>query len=310
MKKIILLPLALLSILFVGCDQESPTNKDLYPQKVYIVGAADKIVDRDLNIGDAPYDTVSISVAVSGSRSTAKNLTVTVGEIDTAITIYNTKNLSGTATQYRKIANSVYTYPSKTVTISAGQVNNTFPIYIKPASFHCDSLYMIALRLTSTTAYSLVKTDTVALVRLNMVNKYSGLYNMSGVIRNTTNPKDTVIYKMARNLKATDNGNTVRMYHFTNEFTQGDINDYRPTNTFKITVNADNTLTLKPWNSFAIIDGGGTYIPNLKLYSIWYTFKDDKGVIRKTVGYLYMTRKTTAEQQVIDDWIEEHPLAK
>jgi len=309
MKNKILLPLALLSILVVGCDQESPLSKDLYPQSVYIVGATDKIVDRDLNIGDTPYDTVSISVAVSGSRSSTKDVTVTVGEIDTAITIYNTKNLSGTATQYRKIADSFYTYPSKSLTIKAGQVYNTFPIYIKPASFQCDSLYMIALRLTSTTAYSLIKTDTVALVRLNMMNKYSGLYYMKGVIRNTTNPKDTVIYNMARNLKATDDGKTIRMYHFANEFTEGDINDYRPTNAFKITTNADSTLTLNTWKNFDLKTGGGLYYPSLKLYYIWYTF-NDKGVIRKTVGYLYKATKTTAEQKVIDDWIEDHPLGK
>ncbi|MBV5283650.1 MAG: DUF4361 domain-containing protein [Paludibacter sp.] len=311
MKNIILLPLALLSILFVGCDQESSNDKDLYPQSVYIVGAADKIVDRDLNIGDTPYDTVSISVAVSGSRPSDQDVTVTVGEMDTAITIYNKKNVSGTVAQYRKIADSVYTYPSNSLIIKAGQVYNTLPIHIKPASLQCDSLYMIALRLTSTTAYSLIKTDTVALVRLNLVNKYSGLYYMNGVIRNTdpTKAKDTVVYKIARNLKATDDGKTVRMYHFANEYVPGDINDYRPTNTFKITVNADNTLTLKTWKDFAIIAGGGTYDPSLKLYSIWYTF-DDKGVIRKTTGYLYKARKTTAEQKVVDDWIEDHPLGK
>ena len=311
MKNIILLPLALLSILFVGCDQESSNDKDLYPQSVYIVGAADKIVDRDLNIGDTPYDTVSISVAVSGSRSSNQDVTVTVGEMDTAITIYNKKNVSGTVAQYRKIADSVYTYPSNSLIIKAGQVYNTLPIHIKPASLQCDSLYMIALRLTSTTAYSLIKTDTVALVRLNLVNKYSGLYYMNGVIRNTdpTKAKDTVVYKIARNLKATDDGKTVRMYHFSNEYVSGDINDYRPTNTFKITVNADNTLTLKTWKDFAIIAGGGTYDPSLKLYSIWYTF-NDKGVIRKTTGYLYKARKTTAEQKVVDDWIEDHPLGK
>lgn len=311
MKNIILLPLALLSILFVGCDQESPNDKDLYPQSVYIVGATDKIIDRDLNIGDAPYDTVSISVAVSGSRASTQDVTVTVGEMDTAITIYNKKNVSGTVAQYRKIADSVYTYPSNGLIIRAGEVYNTLPIYIKPASFHCDSMYMIALRLTSTTAYSLIKTDTVALVRLNLVNKYSGLYYMNGVIRNTdpAKAKDTVVYSMARNLKATDDGKTVRMYHFANEYVSGDVNDYRPTSTFKITINADNTLTIKTWKDFAIIAGGGTYIPSLKLYSIWYTF-NDKGVIRKTTGYLYKARKTTAEQKIVDDWIEDHPLAK
>jgi hypothetical protein len=305
---LLILPLAILSFLFAGCDVESPMDKDLYPQKVYIVGAPDKIVDRDLNIGDV-QDTISISVAVSGSRPSDKDVTVTVGEDDEAIDTYNVKNLSALVTQYRKVADGVYSYPSDKVTIKAGQQYNTFPIHITTASFHCDSLYMIPLKLKSTSAYELNNTDTVALVRINMVNKYSGLYYMYGVIRNTTNPKDSLIYRMSRNLKAIDNGKTVRMYHFNNEFIQGDTRDYRPSHTFKITVNNDNTLSFATYKDFAIIDGGGTYIPDLKLYSLWYTFNDN-GVVRKTVGYLYKSRKTTSEQRIIDDWIEEHPLAK
>jgi antitoxin component YwqK of YwqJK toxin-antitoxin module len=168
---------------------------------------------------------------------------------------------------------------------------------------------MLPLKLTSTSAYKLNKTDTVALVRINMVNNYSGLYYMYGVIRNTTNAKDTLVYKMARNLKATDNGQTVRVYHYKNEFIQGDNIDYRPSNTFKITVNADNTLSFATWKNFAIITGGGKYYPDLKLYDLWYTFTEN-GVIKKTVGYLYKATTTTAAQRVIDDWIEVHPLGK
>jgi len=306
MKNTILLPLALLSFFLVGCDVESPTSKDLYPQQVYIVGATDKIIDRDLNIG-VLTDTVSISVAVSGSRPSSQDVTVTLGEDSAAISTYNTRNLSALITQYRKLADNIYSYPSNKVTIKAGQVYSTFPIHIKTSTFHCDSLYMIPLKLTSTTAYNLIKTDTVALVKLNMVNEYSGLYYMYGVIRNTEDVKDTVVYKMARNLLATDNGKTVRMYHYKNEFIQGDMNDYRPSNAIKIIVNADNTLSFATWQDFEILDGGGKYYPDLKLYDMWYTFYDN-GVIRKTVGYLYKSRKTIEAQRVIDNWIEEHPL--
>jgi len=308
MKNIILLPLALLSIFFVGCDVESPMSKDLYPQQVYIVGALDKIIDRDLNIGNVP-DTISISVAVGGSRPSSQDVTVSVAEQQDAVSLYDSKNLSNLVTQYRKLGDSIYTYPSTSLTIKAGQVYNTFPIYITPTTLQCDSLYMLPLKLTSTSAYTLDKTDTLALVRINMVNKYSGLYYMNGVIRNTTDPTDTLSYKMSRNLIATDNGKTVRMYHYNNEYIQGDTKDYRPTSTFKITVNADNTLSFATWENFAIITGGGTYIPKLKLYNLWYTYNDN-GVIRKTVGYLYKSCSTTAEQHVVDDWIEDHPLSK
>ena len=107
MKNIILLPLALLSFFFAGCDVESPMDKDLYPQKVYIVGASDKIIDRDLNIGNFP-DTVSISVAVSGSRLSSQDVLVTLGEDKDAVATYDFKNLSALVTQYRKIADGIY----------------------------------------------------------------------------------------------------------------------------------------------------------------------------------------------------------
>lgn len=308
MKNIILLSLALLPIFFVGCDVEDPLSKDLYPQQVYIVGATDKIVDRDLNIGNLT-DTISISVAVSGSRQSSQDVTVSVAEQKDAVSNYDSKNLSDLVTQYRNLPANIYTYPSKTLTIKAGQVYNTYPIYIKPASLQCDSLYMLPLKLTSTSAYKLDKTDTVALVRINMVNKYSGSYYMYGVIRNTANPNDSVVYKMSRTLMATDNGQTVRMYHYKNEYIQGDTKDYRPGYTLKITVNADNSLSFAAWQDFPIISGGGTYIPKLKLYNLWYTYNDN-GVIRKTIGYLYKDCKTSAEQHVIDDWIEDHPLSK
>lgn len=308
MKNIILLPLILLTCFFAGCDVVSPMSKDLFPQIVTIVGAPDKIIDRDLNIGKLP-DTISISVSVSGSRPSSQDVTVTLGEDKDAIATYNVKNLSALITQYRKLAVGIYSYPLTNLTIKAGQNYATFPIYITPTTFQCDSQYMIPLKLTSTSAFKLNKTDTVALVRLNMVNKFSGLYNMSGMIRNTTNVADSIVYKMARNLKATDNGQTVRMYHYKNEFVQGDIVDYRPTNAFKITVNADNTLSLATWKNFPIIAGGGKYYPEIKLYSLWYTFTEN-GVVKKTTGYLYKATTTIAAQRVIDNWIEANPLGK
>src|ERR1035437_278616 len=291
MKNIILLTLALLLFFMVGCDVKSPMDKDLYPQQGTIGGAPDKIVDRNLNIGYL-QDTVSISVAVSGSRPSSQDVMVTVGEDKDAIATYDVKNLSALITQYRKLAAGLYSYPSTSLTIKAGQNYNTFPIYITPTTLHCDSLYMLPLKLTSTSAYTLNKTDTVALVRLNMVNNYSGLYYMYGVIRNTTNVKDTLVYAMSRNLKATDNGQTVRMYHYKNEFIQGDNIDYRPSNALKIKVNADNTLSFATWQNFPIITGGGKYHPDLKLYDLWYTFTEN-GVIKKTVGYLYKATTTT-----------------
>lgn len=299
MKKIILFSLSLVA-LFAGCgEDDSPMNKELYPQKVYIVGARNQVIDRDIDLGNSP-DTIFLSVAVSGSLPLSKDVSVTLAENPDEVPLYNARNVSGAAVQFRKPDAAIYSYPLDQVTISAGQIYSTYPIYIDPATLQCDSLYMVPLRLSSISDYELSDNDTTVLVRLNLINQYSGLYYVKGMLRSTTNPKDSVVYRMARNLVATDNGNTVRMYHFNNQTDQ-----YRPTHTFKITINSDNSLSFATWDQFIMHDGGGTYYPDVKVYDFWYEY-DNKGTRWRAEGVLYLERKTSAEQEVLDDWLEEH----
>ena len=299
MKKIILFSLSLVA-LFAGCgEDDSPMSKELYPQKVYIVGARDQLIQRDIDLGNST-DTILVSVAVSGSLPLTKDVTVTLVENPNEVALYNERNVSGAAVQFQKPDAAIYSYPLDQLTIKAGQVYNTYPIYINPATLQCDSLYMIPLRLSSISDYNLSDNDTTVLVRFNLMNQYSGLYYVRGMLKNTVNLNDSVIYRMARTLVATDNGSTVRMYHFNNE-----TKDYRPSHTFKITVNSDNSLSFATWDQFVIHDGGGTYHPDVKVYDFWYEY-DNNGTRWRAEGVLYLERKTSAEQEVLDDWIEEH----
>ena len=298
MKDILLFSL-FLALLLVWCDVNSPMDKDLYPQKVYIVGARDQVIDSDINLGNVP-DTISISVAVSCSRPLNHDVTVTLGEEPTEIQVYNHRNLSSEAVQYQKPDASVYSFPLDQLTVKAGDVYNTYPIRINPSTLHCDSLYMLPLRLKSISDYVLSDNYTTVLVRFNLMNKYSGLYYVRGLLKNTTDPNDSLVYLMARNLVATDNGSTVRMFHYNNE-----TKDYRPTHTFKITVNSDNSLSYATWDKFVIYDGGGTYHPDVKVYDFWYEY-DNNGTRWRAEGVLYKERKTTEEKEILDEWLEAH----
>jgi len=291
----------LLAALFSGCGKDdSPMNTELYPQKVYIVGARDQVINRDIDLGNIP-DTISISVAVSGSLPLSKDVTVTLGEYPAEIDLYNERNVSGEAIQYQKPESTLYSFPLDKVIIKAGEIYGTYPIHIDPSTLQCDSLYMIPLRLTSISDYELADNDTTVLVKLNLVNKYSGLYYVDAILKNMDNPNDSVVYKMARNLVATDNGSTVRMFHFNNE-----TKDYRPNYTFKMAVNeADSTLSFATWDQFMIYDGGGMYYPSVKVYDFWYEFDKD-GTKWRAQGVMYKERKTTKEQNELDDWLEEH----
>lgn len=289
-----------LAMIFASCEKENaPMEVDLFPVKVYIVGTSDQLIERDIHLGNS-IDTISISVAVSGSRPTNKDVTVTLRENAAEIDLYNQRNVSGESVQYQKVSDSIYSYPLDQITIKAGEIYNTFPAYIQPKTLHCDSLYMIPLRLNTISDYELSDNDTTVLIRLHLKNDYSGLYYVDGMLKNTANSNDSTIYKMSRNLVATDDGNTVRMYHFNLE-----TKDYRPTHTFKITINSDNSLSYSTWEDFIIYDGGGVYHPEVKLYEFWYEFDKD-GVRWRSEGVMYMERKTSKEQEVLDDWLDEY----
>ena len=51
MKRIAFFSITLLLACMAGCDNKIPMEENLWPETVYLVGAKDKIINRDLNIG-------------------------------------------------------------------------------------------------------------------------------------------------------------------------------------------------------------------------------------------------------------------
>ena len=303
MKKIAFFSMTLLIMCMAGCDNKIPMEEDLWPETVYLVGAKDKIIDRNLNIG-YEKDTIYTSVAISGSLPTKENVIVTIEESPSSIDEYNRKERGSDDILYRTLADGIYSFPQENVKVNKGEEYGTYPIHIDPSTLHVDSLYMLALKLSKTSHFELAKEDTVVMIRLNLMNDYSGLYYMDGVIKPADNPKDSIIYKSPRTLQAVVDGNTVRMYHQKNEWSKGST-DYRPDFCFNITVNPDNSVTLKPWDKFKLISGGGKYYPEMEVYDLWYTFEED-GIQKKTRGFVYKERKNDDEVRKINDWMEEN----
>ena len=133
-------------------------------------------------------------MAISGNRSLGSDVKVTLEECPEAIDTYNQREVSARARQYRPLSTDIYQIPSYDVTVRKGEVFHTLPVYVNPSSLHCDSLYMLAFRIAATSMYEATKIDTVALLRMNLVNKYSGQYYMNGVIKNVDNPNDSLVY--------------------------------------------------------------------------------------------------------------------
>lgn len=303
MKKLAFFPISLLVISLASCNNKIPMEEELWPETVYLVGAKDKIIDRSLNIG-YDKDTVYASVAISGSLPTKENVVVRLVESPQTIEEYNRKERGSDDIMYRTLAEGIYSFPNENVEVRKGDVYGTYPIHIDPSTLHIDSLYMLAFKLEETSRFELAKEDTVVMIRLNLMNDYSGLYYMDGVIKPVNDPNDSIVYKSPRTLQAVVDGNTVRMYHQKNEWSKGST-DYRPGFCFNITVNPDNSVTLKPWDQFKLISGGGRYYPEMEVYDLWYTFEED-GVQKKTRGFVYKERTNDDDVRLINDWMEEN----
>lgn len=288
-----------LAIVFmaVGCSEDYPLNKEQYKKVVYLTRAIDDVKEEYVNYA-YDRDTIYISVSVSGTTYTDRDIRVTFKEDNEAISIYNKRNLSSADIQNLHLPKAAYEYPQEDVIIKAGKNTAIYPVYIYPERLHCDSLYMLPVSIKTISAYELKDDiDTVLLARVNTVNNYSGKYHIRGSIINLeTGNKQS--YDMPRKLVAT-NKNSVRVYHEVPE-----TKTYLQSHTFTISVNGDNSLIFAPWNRFELTDGGGTYLPNMKLFDIWYEYTSGEEKYR-VEGYLYEVPETEIEQENIDDWIDE-----
>ncbi|WP_034541688.1 BT_3044 domain-containing protein [Phocaeicola paurosaccharolyticus] len=303
MKKIAILSATLITVLMASCDSKIPMEEALWPESVYLVGAKDKIVDKQLNIG-YENDTIYASIAISGSQPTSQDVTISILNVPSMIEQYNKKERGSDDIMYRALHEGIYNFPQENAIVKKGDTYGTYPILINPSTLHVDSLYMIALKIDKSSAFDLVKEDTVVLYRLNLMNNYSGQYYMDGIIKSVDNPNDSTVYKLPRTLQAVKDGNTVRMYHQKNEWSKG-ATDYRPKYCFTMTVNSDNSVTLKTWDQFELISGGGKYYPEMKVYDIWYTFKEN-GETKKVRGFVYKERENDDQVRLINDWMDEN----
>lgn len=116
MKKLAFLSAVLLAASMVGCDNRIPLEEEQYPRSVYLVGAGEVMINRDLNIG-YDVDTIYASVAVSGSLSTPSDVLATVVESPESVDAYNNKELGSDDIHYRNPGAGIYSFPQENVVV-------------------------------------------------------------------------------------------------------------------------------------------------------------------------------------------------
>lgn len=182
MTKKLSLMLLLLAAGTLSCEDRNPIGEEQYFKQLYIVGShhTQVVTKFDVAYSAAPQPAY-ISVAVGGSLNIDHDVAVTVAHDEGAIEWYNNKYMWNQPAKYRKLDAALYSIPSMTATIKAGQVYARLPFTVTTEALHCDSLYALAFEIASASDFTIAPADTVLILNFNLVNSYSGTYQLSAV---------------------------------------------------------------------------------------------------------------------------------
>lgn len=275
-----------------SCSVENPLDEEQYVKKVSIVGAYNIIQTKKVNYsGDGSFYT---SVSIGGSLPPATDVNVTLGLADPGnLVAYNRKNVLPGEIKYQDLPADWYKLDSWITTVKAGELYARVPITVDVSKIEADSLYVIPLEIKSVSAYEKVDADTVLLLNIKMINNYSGTYNYTGTVTKIVNGEPDLgsVSKVnaTRTLTAIDAG-TVRLYKNSDVQKMENLD----ASAYTMTINSDNSVTIKPWKDLNITEGSGTFDPEKNEFKIKYTTVEN--------GTTYLTEATieTGETGVTD----------
>jgi hypothetical protein len=280
----------------LSCEDINVRETEQYIKQVYIVGAADVAWNFDVPYASDPQP-VYISVATGGTQPIDEEVTVTLRHNDTSLNWYNNKYLFGAPAKCRRLGDDKFSIPSMNATIKAGEVYARLPFTVSTEGLHCDSLYAITFEIESVSKYEKNEEDSVLIMTLNLMNDYSGVYQLNAgkyllSLNNVTGQYDespSGSLSISRTLKAIDK-NGVRFFNeakaetYSEYVTKEDYFSAIDNFCLRFVKNADDTFAIMPWKNFEILDGECTY-GNDK-FTFWYDYMGDANARYRIKGTL------------------------
>lgn len=282
-KFIYLLAASGLMLSFSGCI-EDPLKDEQYVKKVFIVGAADEVQTKSVYFTPDEEQETYISVGVGGSLVIDSDVQFTLVEADDAINEYNQRYIGEGQPRYHKIDEGLYSVPSMSGVIKAGDTYARVPIKIKARELECDSLYMLSFKLASASC-EISKPDTILLFTFNMANQYSDSYQLNVIKQELQDGQpvgDPSMVASVRTLKAIDE-------HEVRFFNLATIEENRniASSCIRMKINPeDNTLSMSGWDKLEVLSSEGVYDPETKGFTFKYVYRDTDGKTYSVDGTL------------------------
>jgi hypothetical protein len=264
--------LILLTVCFViaSCEDVNVRETEQYVKQMYIVGASDIVWTFDIPYNSEPQSAY-ISIATGGTQNIDKDVTVALRHNDDAVDWYNNKYMYDAPVRYRKLDAADFNIPSMNAVIKAGEVYARLPFTVTTEKLHCDSLYSITFEIESVSKYEKNMEDSVLIMNLNLINLYSGIYQLDAARYILTYNSATGEYdespsgslSVSRTLKAVDE-NSVRFFNeataeptltLTREKYFQEIDD----NCVVFARQSNGAFTVEGWKNLSVSNGTVTY---------------------------------------------------
>ena len=205
--------------------------------------------------------TLNAYVNIASPQPVSQDVTVTLALDPNALTAYNSAN----GTNYTMLDPSAYSIPNYKVTITKGSNLSSLPVTIFPNKVDLSKANAIPLKITDASGRIISQNFQSVIYGIVVKNKYEGQYHATGYFSHPTAPRAIDRDKYL----ATINANT-------NETELGDLGTWL----MQLTVNADNSITMKPTGAAnptaALIPGdpvyNNTYDPATKTYKLKYGY--------------------------------------
>lgn len=269
--------LAVLALLFIGACSSEVDFGEQYRKIIYIVNSNDMAYLREHKITTEEQEGV-VSIYCGGSDVLKDDIKVTIVPAEEAMERYNKRTFTEDNENLHKklevLPAEYYSIASYSVTIQAGTEYATLPIMLKTEGLDADGYYAIPLAIGNASGYEVQKNLDTIFYQIKLINDYSGEYN--SVIQNVIAPGDTVLVAKGKFLKAMEE-RVIRtsMYNLDDETSKIDNME---SNLMLLTIAADNTVTISPWENAQLRDlGGSKYDPVAHTMTLNYEYENSDG---------------------------------
>ncbi len=221
-------------------------------QKIICIISDDDLVYTGMHDLSQSESTGYISVNCGGSLHIDKDVDVTMEYAPDVLQTYNKGKYDIDETKYAKeLSSDRYTIDRMgvTLTVSSPDTYSVMPIKVKPEGLSPDSVYLIPLRIKSVSSYVVNPDKSQVLYQVYMRNLYartdeSTIYNASGSLqKDGESVRDAAASQTFHPLT----GNSFRIFAGIKGYEKSV--DVINKNALIVTVNADNSLTMKPYNA-------------------------------------------------------------